>query len=479
MSRTTLNLLGKFVFQTCLQRNNVHNLRRIQSQAMTQNAKQSGQRTLECLTERSLLRVSGRESAAFLQGLITNDIQHLEEGSASIYSLFLNIKGRVMYDTILYKSKEDGVFYIECDTQVIESLEKHLKMYKVKRKIDIASLDNTMKVWSMFDPAEVIDGESTHTKNKSPLEGSIFPCGTASSKGSKFIDNIIICEDPRSSSFGLRILSESDVEKSEITKYLDPDMSISKDSLSYREFRYKLGLGEGVNDLPPGKPLPLEINCDYLHGVSFHKGCYIGQELTARTYHTGVVRKRLLPLVFDQIPNASFEYDEKIVDESGNVIGRFRGRENKHGVGLMRLNETFNAKRIELRGHSIKVTRPVWWPRDSRKERMTTSVTQDSKEKSREMFTCSFCPLQEYFDFKGSRPPFARHITYLEDCYVMKDPFDLTAKDVLVIGGDCSICKKPVCLGCSVFFGKRFCQICATNNSDKLPSQVLSKLKMQ
>lgn len=105
-------------------------------------------------------------------------------------------------------------------------------------------------------------------------------------------------------------------------------------------------------------------------------------------------------------------------------------------------------------------------------------MTQDSKEKSREMFTCSFCLLQEYFDFKGTNPPFARHIIYLEDCYVMKDPFDLSAKDVLVIGGDCSICKKAVCLRCSVFFGKRFCQTCATNNSDKLPSQILCKLKM-
>lgn len=373
MSRKTLNFVGKFVLQTHLRKSNVHNLRRIQSQAAARSAKQSGHRILECLHERSLLRVSGKESAAFLQGLITNDIQHLEEGSASIYSLFLNIKGRVMYDTILYKGNEENIFYIECDTQVIESLEKHLKMYRVRRKIDITSLDKKMKVWSMFDPGEVFENdEGVASENKNSLEGSIFPCGTASSTGSKFIDSIIICEDPRSSSFGLRILSESNIEKSEITKHLDSDISIPKDSLSYREFRYKLGIGEGVNDLPPGKPLPLEINCDYLHGVSFHKGCYIGQELTARTYHTGVVRKRLLPLIFDQIPNTSFEYDEKIVDESGNVIGRFRGHENKHGLGLMRLNETFNAKRIELQGQPIKVVRPAWWPGDSKQERVST-----------------------------------------------------------------------------------------------------------
>lgn len=110
---------------------------------------------------------------------------------------------------------------------------------------------------------------------------------------------------------------------------------------------------------------------------------------------------------------------------------------------------------------------------------MATPTTRDPKEKPREIFTCSFCSLKEYFDFKGSRPPFARHINYVEDCYIMKDPFDLSARDVLVIGGDCSLCKKPVCLGCSVFYGKRFCQTCGINNSDKLPLQIISKLKAQ
>ena len=59
-----------------------------------------------------------------------------------------------------------------------------------------------------------------------------------------------------------------------------------------------LGIVEGVAQLGLGKVTPLEYNLDYLHGVSFHKGCYIGQELTARTHHTGVIRKRILPLQF-------------------------------------------------------------------------------------------------------------------------------------------------------------------------------------
>lgn len=56
---------------------------------------------------------------------------------------------------------------------------------------------------------------------------------------------------------------------------------------SYITVRYKLGVAEGVDEIPTGNSFPHEYNCDYLHGVSFHKGCYIGQELTARTQHTG------------------------------------------------------------------------------------------------------------------------------------------------------------------------------------------------
>ena len=60
--------------------------------------------------------------------------------------------------------------------------------------------------------------------------------------------------------------------------------------------RYKLGVCEGSEEIPTAKATPLEFNLEYMHGVSFHKGCYLGQELTARTHHTGVIRKRIMPV---------------------------------------------------------------------------------------------------------------------------------------------------------------------------------------
>lgn len=106
------------------------------------------------------------------------------------------------------------------------------------------------------------------------------------------------------------------------------------------------------------------------------------------------------------------------------------------------------------------------------------STNRDSKEIATGTFACSYCSLKERFDFKGAKPPFARQLTYLEECYIMKDPFSLPNKgEVLVLGADCNFCNKPVCLGCSIYFGKRFCLKCVPNNINHLPSQLHPKIK--
>ncbi|KAG5305758.1 CDPF1 protein, partial [Acromyrmex insinuator] len=459
-------------------------------------------KTLERLIDRSILRVNGNEASFFLQGLITNDMKHLDEGAPSIYTLFLNIRGRVMCDAIVYKSEESNLYYIECDSQIVDSLQRHLKMYRVRRKIDIEHVGDKINVWSMFNSTKYLDnGAAVNETEKFKLEGMIFPCGTFNSKTSKFVDNVMIYEDPRLPDLGLRILVESQISRNEIIKHLDADIAPSESLGDYKAFRYKLGIGEGMHDLPPGKALPLEINCDYLHGVSFHKGCYIGQELTARTYHTGVVRKRLMPLLFDNVIDKPFAYDEKILNESGNAVGKFRGCVAKYGLGLMRINESLSARELNVSGMNVRVVKPAWWPQELQKEMVfakdtkkeDTSIgepgineqTQQDASTSQQMainvggtFTCSFCLLKERYDYKGTRPPFARQFVYSEECYIMKDPFSLPNKgEVLVLGADCSICEHAVCLGCSIFYTRRFCSKCAFSNMQHLPPQLHGKIR--
>lgn len=93
------------------------------------------------------------------------------------------------------------------------------------------------------------------------------------------------------------------------------------------------------------------------------------------------------------------------------------------------------------------------------------------------VFACSFCTLRERYDYKGARPPFAQQLVYSEECYVMKDPFGPPNRgEVLVLGGDCDVCKRAVCLGCSVFYARRFCSSCATANLPDLPAQLHGKI---
>ncbi|XP_011644501.1 putative transferase CAF17 homolog, mitochondrial [Pogonomyrmex barbatus] len=281
-----------------------------------------------------------------------------------------------MCDAIVYKSEESNLYYIECDTQIADSLQKHLKMYRVRRKIDIEHVGDRINVWSVFDSTDEYPDkkDSTDVKETRELEGMIFPCSTLSGKTSKFVDSVMIYEDPRLPDLGLRILAESQIGGHEIIRHLDA--GVSENVGDYKAFRYKLGVGEGMHDLPPGKALPLEINCDYLHGVSFHKGCYVGQELTARTYHTGVVRKRLMPLLLDDIPDKPLAYDEKILNESDKVVGKFRGCVDKYGLGLMRINESLSAQRLSVSGINVRVVKPAWWPQELQRE---TVLIKDTK----------------------------------------------------------------------------------------------------
>lgn len=110
-------------------------------------------------------------------------------------------------------------------------------------------------------------------------------------------------------------------------------------------------------------------------------------------------------------------------------------------------------------------------------DQLATS-SSSSKANAVDVFRCTYCSLQERYDFKGSKPPFARQIVYSEECYVMRDPFSLPNKgEVLILGSDCSICEKSVCLGCSIYFGKRFCSKCAVTNMNILPVQLHPKIK--
>lgn len=310
------------------------------------------------LTDRSIIRLSGQEVIPFLQGLITNDMKHLTEGALSMYATFLNSKGRMLYDTIIYNTATSNTFFLECDSSVLSSLKTHLFTYKLRRKIDVTTLENDFNVWTICS-RDLVDADISEIKPEN-----------ASESISAIKNDVIVCRDPRVPLLGLRAIALKDinivdeVKKKDTSKQFD---IINKNF--YKRYRYKLGVPEGPNELPPGNCFPLEANCDYMHGVSFHKGCYLGQEVTARTHHTGVVRKRYMP-VFSKDNVELTEKDIPIFpNDSEKQIGKLRGAEKNVGIALLRIEEALKSPQLRISNTYLKTVKPLWWPTEAPKER--------------------------------------------------------------------------------------------------------------
>lgn len=247
------------------------------------------------LPSRRVLAVAGPDATKFLQGIITQNVaaaggkgQEQEPRTEGFYAGFLNATGRIIHDTFIYPFRSgagglnalnggDG-FLIEADASQATRLEKYIKRYKLRAKVTVRSLEpEEVTVWHAWDD-----------KLNSSTE---LPTTTDS--------GIILLRDPRAPSMGHRILQLGSHGGAHAPAVSGLDVEHSTEE-AYTIRRYLQGVPEGQDELIREHALPLESNMEYMHGVDFHKGCYVGQELTIRTKHRGVVRKRILPcMIYD------------------------------------------------------------------------------------------------------------------------------------------------------------------------------------
>ncbi|NXR16931.1 CAF17 transferase, partial [Cinclus mexicanus] len=238
---------------------------------------------------------------------------------------------------------EEPHILLECDSSVLDSIQKHLKLYKIRRKVAIAPCPD-LSLWA------VIPGEQP---------------GDASSLPKSADQALVLTPDPRAEVMGWRLIAKKGANLSAII----PGSQVG-DVQDYHRHRYKQGIPEGVKDLPPGVALPLESNLAFLNGISFTKGCYIGQELTARTHHMGVIRKRLLPVSFPGSPPSSgIPPGTEILTQSGKRAGRFRAGQGELGIALLRLAHAKEPLCIHLPGDTVRLSAstPPWWPKAAAK----------------------------------------------------------------------------------------------------------------
>nr|VZI30703.1 unnamed protein product [Spirometra erinaceieuropaei] len=236
------------------------------------------------MSHRQLIGVSGAIATEFLQGLITNDMNLLAAASTKknpfLFSLFLNAKGRTLTDAFIYSlpparsSQAHSRYLIECDSQV--------EIWK----------EDDIDVWSVLPdrPTHLLTEKSSWSEKEVSSDMLLF-----------------YAADPRAvPGWSGRVLLQAGSDAFQVFQpstqsYVDGE--IAEDL--YTSARYRLGLPEGPRELKAGDGLPLEANADLMGAVSFSKGCYIGQELTTRTHFTGVIRRRMMPVVVASPVDAS------------------------------------------------------------------------------------------------------------------------------------------------------------------------------
>lgn len=281
------------------------------------------------LSHRSLFAVGGPDASKFLNGIVTNKIVSPEDPSfddtEATYAAFLNSKGRILADSFIYpihsnehlramltpllpqikahgKVIEDNEaeYLVECDTEMAKQLFTNLKLYKLRSQVSVAQVPaDSVAQWAVWDDTAV--SEVFPLDNARNL--ALYDPATHHQAGA--------FADVRSPGFGLRLVLPTPLTPPDVlaSSFVNaggmveggadmPELQLQETALSsYHIRRILFGIPEGAAELEPGRALPLESCIDYMQGINFNKGCYVGQELTIRSHHHGVVRKRVIPVV--------------------------------------------------------------------------------------------------------------------------------------------------------------------------------------
>lgn len=276
------------------------------------------------LKHRKIIHLKGPDKRSFLQGLITQDVNDITSKKA-IYAALLNPQGRFLYD-LLISEDEEGEWLIDCEHP--EELIKRLMLFKLRSHIEL-TYRKDWKVYALW--------------NKGQIDLPPQFMG-----GNSFVD-------PRTSQLGYRWYSSE--------AFADHNLLPLE---SYDKHRILLGIPDGGRDIPLQKGIILEYNFNELNGVSWKKGCYIGQELIARTHHVGAVRKRLLPIIIEGLKP---EIDTFFYDENDQEIGLMRTSVNQYGLALLRLDMIKEKNLIPLNNGqtAIKPLIPEWFNLSNKK----------------------------------------------------------------------------------------------------------------
>jgi hypothetical protein len=283
------------------------------------------------LDDRGILAVSGPDRRPFLQGLVSNDVDKVSP-TATRYAALLTAQGKYLHDFMMVEAGES--IWLDAEAARLGDLKRRLSMYRLRAK---ASLEERPDLCV----AAIFGADALAALGLSSESGAARSFG----RGIAFVD-------PRLAALGARAILPLEGTRASLG-----DAGVAEAGFdSYDRLRLSLGIPDGSRDLVLEKSILLESGFDELNGVDWVKGCYIGQELTARTKYRGLVKKRLMPVRIEVPPPPS----GAVVTADGRDIGEMRSSRDGLGLALLRLEPVREGKRLAAGEASLVPVRPAW-----------------------------------------------------------------------------------------------------------------------
>ena len=262
------------------------------------------------LPGRGVVMVTGDDRISFLQGLVSNDVNRVV-AERSIHAGFLTAQGKYLHDFFI-AALADGLV-LDCEAARRDDLIRRLRVYKLRSKVDLRDAGDALAVFAAF-------GDGVFGSVDLPAERG----------AAREIGGGLVFVDPRLAELGVRFILPAETAASTLA-----GLGLAEGTPEdYDAVRIPLGVPDSSRDIIVEKSTLMESGFDELNGISWDKGCYMGQELTARTKYRGLVKRRLVPVTTDgPLPPPGTP-----IVRNGREVGELRGGIAGHALALMRVD---------------------------------------------------------------------------------------------------------------------------------------------
>jgi len=290
-----------------------------------------GKASFAVLDDRGVLAVSGADRRHFLQGLVSNDVEKLAPDRA-LYAALLTAQGKYLHDFIM--AEEGETIWLDAEAARLADLKRRLSSYRLRAKVALDERPELAVAAVFGEGAAAALGLLGEPGTARPLAGGI------------------VLADPRLAELGARAI----LPRESLRPTLNALGLVEADFAAWDRHRLALGIPDGSRDLVLDKSILLEAGFDELHGVDWQKGCYVGQELTARTKYRGLIKKRLFPVRIE----GPAPPPGTMVTLDGHDAGDIRSSRDGLGLALLRLDAVGKGSGLSADAATLAPIHPDW-----------------------------------------------------------------------------------------------------------------------